>query len=210
MARRSFSALAFASVILAATPALADPSPKDTADALIKQAKADDLFSAAAVGEMAETAHTKSGILCLFFPGAPNTLSAVPSEGRARGDDFNCSTAGASLNIYVFGARYGAETTLDKHMARITGDLSKMLAPATFNTGPGNLHSEHPMASLTATGFYKGKPFDALAVAVQVNGWTMTLVCLAPPALDDGCRKTAAGLTQAELNSMLTAAKAGG
>ena len=183
--------------------------PAALAQQIIKAAGAGDLFMPVDAGEEATIRHRRSGLVCVFFPGGDlNALHVTGKSGLPRGDDITCDTNIQNLNLYTFGAHYGPEVTVDSQMARLNGDVAKLLEGGTAQPGP-TLDGDQPMRSSAITGSMGGQPYDSFAVVGQVSGWTFTLLCIAPPSADAVCRRLLAGLTQAELRSML-AATAGG
>ena len=188
------------------TPPASSIPPREAAQRIIKAAGAEDLFKAVDAGADPTIRQSSSGLVCVFFPtGDLNALHLNAKQGLPRGEDVTCDTNIQNLNVYTFGARYGPEVTVDSQMARLNEDLAKVLEGGSVQPGP-TLEGEHPMRSTAVTGTMGGQPYDGFAVVGQVGRWTFTLLCIAPPSADAVCRKVLAGLTQAELGSMVTAA----
>ena len=163
-----FAAPALTLALLAASPAAAQFLGPQTgvkpeqvaaaaaeADALIKDAKAEDYFDNVTVGLDPRVRHRRSGLVCSFTPGA-ELNKIMLFEGGPKGDDVGCNTEFGDMTVTHYATRY-AEAYSPEFLAEDAGQAIRDRWP-----------DAKPYPGLTADSNEEGNP-PTSAVRFQIG-----------------------------------------
>jgi hypothetical protein len=154
------------------------------ANALLKQAGAEDLFENITEGIDPRVRHLRSGLVCSFTPGAElNKVTVFDNDEPSRGDDVGCNTTLGDIVTTYYATRY-AEHYSPEFLAEDAGRAIKQRWPdAVSYDGPVATVKEEGNPPTSAAMFYIGTGENRRythAYTARVGDWSYKQRLTAP------------------------------